>query len=88
MSNHKERSYRIAWHELIRSSLRVLIVSLEVIRPGLIAKSKGERSFEVHEEEQPAQERRRFARKHYLDSQPPKMRRDRPERDLSIKREK
>ena len=85
MSNHKERSYRIERRELIETSLRVLIVKLRVIRPVLIAKSKGERSFEVHQVE--PQERRRSARKHYVDSQPPKMRRNRPESGLFIKRE-
>ena len=58
---------------------------LRVIRPVLIAKSKGER-FEVQQVE--TQERRRSARKHYIDSQPPKMRRNRLKSDLSIKREK
>ena len=85
MGNHKERSYRMARHELMRTSLRVLIVVLEVIRPVLIAKSKGERSFEVHQVE--PEERRRSARRHYVDSQPPKMRRNWPESDLFIKRE-
>ena len=58
---------------------------LGVIRPALIAKSKGERSFEVHQVE--PQERRRSSRRHDVDSQPPKMRRNRPESDLSTKQE-
>ena len=94
LTNAKGRSHSIApggeWattrREVTESSgIESFDCSHRVIRSVLIAKSKGERSFEVHQVE--PEERRRSARRHYVDSQPPKMRRNWPESDLFIKRE-
>ena len=74
---------RVAWIDT--NFIESFDCHLIVLRPVLIAKSKGERSFEVHQVE--PQERRRSARKHFVDSQPPKIRRNMLESHLSIKHE-
>ena len=77
---------RAAW--LDTSFIESFDCHLRVIRPVLKSKSKGERSYEVHRPpSKTPKEHRRSARKYYVDSRPPKMRRNQPESHLSIKHE-